>query len=554
MRINKRVILEIIFTICIAASLFSQSPSAKPFKTLNVADGLPQSFISGIVQDSTGFIWIGTRDGLARYDGRKFKLFRHLAGDTTTLANSVISSLYLDKYKRLWIRFETGDMDVMYTGTETLFHFTKDPVFRATFFSLRGRGYIAEDAKKNIWLVSNDGGLFYCDLEKKKMDFYSDTSLGLQGNKILSITSFGNEVLLVTDTALLTINKNNRLSPVARFDFQKINEYNSWIQSGKQYIMTRQTGEIIVKDDDKLLISDPVKKLSYTLTLPGKPIDNKFWMKQDNRNNIFFNYNNNVYVLSTSNKLKFFAHTNESEILKAVSILYDNSGVVWIGSNGDGIRLFDLRITHLSGLPYQKNFHEDVLQNILHVPAAEIKNTFLYNMYPYSLQWAAAGKGRIWLSKSGASRSEKTELCYYENGHVISPPWHYTDTLSAAKLCVNSMALSKSGKLWGIDFKLRPIYFDTATYAVTMYPYPSIAAPLPEFNPTYAVNSLLIDGEDTFWISTTFNGLYCYNKRTGKIINYTYSEVVGALPTNLLMSMINDPVDNNILWIGSLGV
>ncbi len=54
-----------------------QSYNARPVKTFNVADGLPQSFISGLVQDSTGFIWTGTRDGLARYDGKKFKIFSH---------------------------------------------------------------------------------------------------------------------------------------------------------------------------------------------------------------------------------------------------------------------------------------------------------------------------------------------------------------------------------------------------------------------------------------------------------------------------------------------
>ena len=43
-----------------------------------VADGLPQSYVSGIEQDRHGFMWIGTRDGLAGYDGRSIKVFRHI--------------------------------------------------------------------------------------------------------------------------------------------------------------------------------------------------------------------------------------------------------------------------------------------------------------------------------------------------------------------------------------------------------------------------------------------------------------------------------------------
>lgn len=52
---------------------------AQPFtsRTLSLQHGLPEYFVSGLIQDKAGFIWIATRDGLARYDGRQFKVFRH---------------------------------------------------------------------------------------------------------------------------------------------------------------------------------------------------------------------------------------------------------------------------------------------------------------------------------------------------------------------------------------------------------------------------------------------------------------------------------------------
>ena len=136
------------FSLCVWPAA-AQDSFPQPFKTLNVANGLPQSFISGLVQDDAGFIWIGTRDGLARYDGKNFKVFRHLPGDTATLAGNVITSLHLDKQKRLWIAFEAGDIDILNTETEALFHFTKDPVYKAAFFKLRVGNAIAEDKKES---------------------------------------------------------------------------------------------------------------------------------------------------------------------------------------------------------------------------------------------------------------------------------------------------------------------------------------------------------------------------------------------------------------------
>lgn len=67
--------------------------SAHRFETYSTADGLPGSTVKCVVQDEQGYIWIGTFDGLARYDGYAFRFFRHVDGDSTTLANSHVEAL-----------------------------------------------------------------------------------------------------------------------------------------------------------------------------------------------------------------------------------------------------------------------------------------------------------------------------------------------------------------------------------------------------------------------------------------------------------------------------
>src|SRR3970282_602883 len=83
-------------------SLTAQYDNLK-FKHLNSNDGLSQNFISCILQDKTGFLWFGTKDGLNRYDGYNFKVYRHDPFDTTSVSGNFIFSMYEDSKGRLWI-------------------------------------------------------------------------------------------------------------------------------------------------------------------------------------------------------------------------------------------------------------------------------------------------------------------------------------------------------------------------------------------------------------------------------------------------------------------
>ena len=91
----RRLTFVFLFGIAISQS-GAQTPLYSHFKLFKVEDGLPQSFVSGLTQDQDGFFVDRTRDGLARHDGRKFKVFRHDNNDSTSLSSNVILDLYLD--------------------------------------------------------------------------------------------------------------------------------------------------------------------------------------------------------------------------------------------------------------------------------------------------------------------------------------------------------------------------------------------------------------------------------------------------------------------------
>ena len=95
----------IIMVWAFAAVLFVDARAQEPrlrFTHLSGEQGLSNTTIEAICQDSRGFMWIGTRDGLNRYDGHTIVVFRSDPGDSGTLSDSYIRCIYEDRKHALW--------------------------------------------------------------------------------------------------------------------------------------------------------------------------------------------------------------------------------------------------------------------------------------------------------------------------------------------------------------------------------------------------------------------------------------------------------------------
>lgn len=74
-----------------------------PFEHFTIEHGLPSNWVWGVWQDRRGFLWFGTSQGLARYDGQSFKVFKHDPADTTTISHNSAKPLHEDSFGYLWI-------------------------------------------------------------------------------------------------------------------------------------------------------------------------------------------------------------------------------------------------------------------------------------------------------------------------------------------------------------------------------------------------------------------------------------------------------------------
>ena len=95
------------------------------FTRLSTEEGLSQTRVSQIVQDDQGFMWFGSQYGLNRYDGYKFKVYKHEPGRTNSLACVYIYSLFKDRSGSLWIGCEES-LDKFDPITEAFTHYRID--------------------------------------------------------------------------------------------------------------------------------------------------------------------------------------------------------------------------------------------------------------------------------------------------------------------------------------------------------------------------------------------------------------------------------------------
>jgi signal transduction histidine kinase/CheY-like chemotaxis protein/streptogramin lyase len=128
------------------------------FHVLSVADGLPSSYVYKIVEDRRGFIWIGTRDGLARYDGAGFRVWRHDTGDAASIASNDVATVYADRGGRIWCGGDDGLSMLDPAASDRFVHYRHDANDAASLSS-NDVWAITGDAAGAIWIGGYGGGV-----------------------------------------------------------------------------------------------------------------------------------------------------------------------------------------------------------------------------------------------------------------------------------------------------------------------------------------------------------------------------------------------------------
>lgn len=135
---------------------YAQKYDSVHFKHLTIEDGLPNNVVYTIFQDRWGFLWFGTRDGLNRYDGYRFTVYKPDPGNPHSLSHNIITTTYGDQRGFLWIGTEGGGLNRLDLTTETFMRYRHDPK-NSNSLSHDRVTRIDQDASGAIWVGTFNG-------------------------------------------------------------------------------------------------------------------------------------------------------------------------------------------------------------------------------------------------------------------------------------------------------------------------------------------------------------------------------------------------------------
>lgn len=311
-------------------------------------DGLSHGEVTCMIQDQKGFIWIGTRGGLNRYDGNEFKLFQNEIGNPNSLINNSIEVLYEDSRGLIWIGTKSGGLSCYDPKQDQFVHYQHDPNDPNTITGNR-IFTIAESNLGEIWVGDDwNSGLTIINVEARSCQRV-DMAIGIR--RIYSAAD-GEMWITCRDGLAKLSNKGDILAI-----------YQSPIRTGffRDIIQDRVTKKFYLGTwSDGLFEFDPehlcFNQYKYEDKEKGLSVNNFYSLYQDSNAQIWVgSWNGRLRQFDPlTGELHFYDLASERapgapELYKDVlCIMEDRSNALWFGTNGGGVCRVDKRIQQFS--------------------------------------------------------------------------------------------------------------------------------------------------------------------------------------------------------------
>ena len=366
MRVNKKIniilILVCIFSCLKISTSYANIRESFNFKNITIEDGLSQSTVETIYQDSKGYIWIGTNDGLDRYNGYEFKHYKHDKYDKNSIANNYIVDIIEDKNGYIWVSTIGG-----------LSRINPDKDEIKNYYSKEDRGNLSNSnlwqllcTKDNRLIASTIDGLNVYDKNKDKFTRILYKEGELPSQYIYSLEEdINGHIWVGTDNGLVELDKDLNIVKSYHDTIGDSDVYNVYDDSkGNIWVCTLDNGLFKINLDDKSV--ENYKNNNSKISIPSNNVrdiisdsEGKLWIATD-KGLCTFDYEREEFI--TYNKKLYQSNSLiDDEIF---CLLKDSSGLIWIGTYS-GISRFNpnSNFTHFKLDPYEDN---SISGNVIH--------------------------------------------------------------------------------------------------------------------------------------------------------------------------------------------
>lgn len=360
---------------CLSLLLFCHfTPAQKPvvaFKNYSVDDGLSHNYIRDILQDKDGLIWIATEDGLNKFNGYTFQVYRNIADDSTSISDHPIIALAQDDDENIWIGTWGGGLFV-YNKRQDNFKSIKYRESQSDGISSNLIDALWIDSQGRVWIGTGDSGLDMYDPQQQKFFHYKhnpeDTN-SLSHNRVMSITE-GQDGMLWLGTMGGGL---NRLDPetgtFTRFWHEEGNPHSlsgndvfEVFFDSKQRLWVGTWGSgLNLMDGNTQQFTRFQHKPGNASSLGSNEIwsiaethDGRIWIGTDHGLALYHEAQNNFYVYEHD---PFDPKSIADNPIK--SMFCDRDGRLWVGTYNRGISIFDKQMNLFRH--YYKKYNQNAI-------------------------------------------------------------------------------------------------------------------------------------------------------------------------------------------------
>lgn len=441
----------------------------------DIKQGLPDNTINCIAQDNRGFVWTGTTNGLAQFDGLFFTLFRYSNTNSTTISNNNVHSL-LSTDTGLYVAADFG-VD-FYSYSDIRFHRSQIIGLRKTchsFISLT-------KTKSSVFVVDDDGHIYRSAIGEAR--FHGVAT----GAPVQAIASDGDCLFAVMrgSVAVLSADGSRVLSRVS-LKPSPSNMYNaSYCRNTRRLYVGRGVDEP----------GQAFDVMGGKLSVAAEPVPSSLKMACDYEGGVAFATDGHGVILRRNGTDRFITEDNARICGDAIySLLPDRNGNLWIGSYRKGLTLYSA--------------HRDIFASL-----SEQAGTL-----PYNIVAAVAAQGdNIYIGMDGGGMG-----VYSLSGRSLSTYTSHNSQLWGDNIV--SMTADRH-TVWMAVYNHGLSAFDIATHKITNYPLPLVS------KRGDVIWTIVDDGNGNIWVGG--RDLFVFNKQTHKF--RVVRKFVGSLCQSLCRS------------------
>ena len=512
-------------------------------RIISTREGLPQSFVSGLQQDQTGFVWIGTRNGLARYDGLNFKVFQHKSSDTSSLASDLIINIK-GFNNSIWIEHESGEIDRLDPVSEKIKHYSFPAKFNyGAFFRL---GWIV-DSQETIWRIVDGVGLLRYGAvprmyNRKSHGFKSDTLWGLRQGA-------DGKLWIVTSQGLSSLNKKS--GDVKNFGLAQTADYHDerFVLKFPVALHQRKNGELMWADRNFLyFFSTATKKLLKKIPFASRSDRGVTWITTGPDSNEYLERSGGIYRYDDETGLALVYGEPNVDKDPIRSFLVDKSGLIWLGTNGNGISQVDLTTPVFPSYPVTGGFAGDILKTAFDqsLPALfgwDSKDQ-RFSAPGYHLRSVYDKGGALWIGlKEKVVRYDPT-LKTFSSLPGLAQIFNPSET----GIGIKGLTMSPEGQPVVVGYNRNVLIYNSQK---KVWDWLIRGEEISKKFGHYLTPQDIYMDSDRLWITTEMDGMIIIEYKTGKMYQLEHSLAGGAIPTNQLLGIKPDPSRPYLLWIGS---